>query len=165
MRDTDSPKTKAAHEAALSFFFDISSKDRGIESKHHSRRKVHKTKQTSPVSNESNLISTMKIAQATALSLSLATASAFAPAAQQQARATSLAMSDEAVDAVVEPKKTIFGWAPEASEPCYGLPGAIEPLGFFDPLELTKEADLNTVKRYREGTYQQDCTFGGAGHL
>jgi hypothetical protein len=46
-------------------------------------------------------------------------------------------------------KVTVFGWTPDASKPCYGLPGAIEPLGFFDPLEFTKDADLNTVKRLR----------------
>ena len=45
---------------------------------------------------------------------------------------------------------TINGWTPDALKPCYGLPGAIEPLGFFDPLELSKDKDLNEIKRLRE---------------
>ena len=44
----------------------------------------------------------------------------------------------------------INGWVADASQPCYGLPGALAPLGFFDPLGFSKDADLNTVKRYRE---------------
>ena len=44
----------------------------------------------------------------------------------------------------------INGWVPDASLPCYGLPGAIAPLGFFDPLGFTKDMDLLGVKRYRE---------------
>lgn len=44
----------------------------------------------------------------------------------------------------------INGWTADASQPCYGLPGALAPLGFFDPLGFSKDADLNTVKRYRE---------------
>jgi hypothetical protein len=44
----------------------------------------------------------------------------------------------------------INGWAADASKPCYGLPGAISPLGFFDPLGFTKDGDLNKIKRIRE---------------
>jgi len=46
--------------------------------------------------------------------------------------------------------KKINGWAPDASKPCFGLPGAISPLGFFDPLGFTKDSDLGSVKRIRE---------------
>jgi hypothetical protein len=46
------------------------------------------------------------------------------------------------------------GWVPNANEPCYGLPGAISPQGYFDPLGLTKngiwDLGLDGVKRYRE---------------
>jgi len=57
--------------------------------------------------------------------------------------------------AVVEeaPKPTVValnGWVPDASLPCYGLPGAIGPLGFFDPLGFTNDMDLLGVKRFRE---------------
>ena len=42
------------------------------------------------------------------------------------------------------------GWVPDPSRPCYGLPGACAPLGYFDPLAFAADADLGTVKRYRE---------------
>lgn len=41
-------------------------------------------------------------------------------------------------------------WAPDTSKPCYGLPGAIAPLGFFDPLGFTNEKSVSEVKRIRE---------------
>jgi len=44
----------------------------------------------------------------------------------------------------------INGWIPDASLPCYGLPGATAPLGFFDPLGFTKDMELMGVKRFRE---------------
>merc|ERR1712151_943424 len=42
------------------------------------------------------------------------------------------------------------GWIPDASRPCYGLPGAIAPLGFFDPLGFTKDMELMGAKMFRE---------------
>merc|ERR1712085_11736 len=44
----------------------------------------------------------------------------------------------------------INGWSADAALPCYGLPGATSPLGFFDPVGFSKDADLGTVKRLRE---------------
>jgi len=44
----------------------------------------------------------------------------------------------------------INGWVPDKSLPCYGLPGAISPLGFFDPVGFTKDMELTGVKRFRE---------------
>ena len=44
----------------------------------------------------------------------------------------------------------INGWVPDESKPCYGLPGAVSPLGFFDPLGFTKDMELLGVKRFRE---------------
>lgn len=44
----------------------------------------------------------------------------------------------------------INGWAPDAAQPCYGLPGAIAPFGYFDPLGFLKDSELGTVKRFRE---------------
>jgi hypothetical protein len=61
----------------------------------------------------------------TILALFAGSAAAFAPAASQQ-KATSLQYS--AAD----------------------LPGAIAPMGFFDPLGFAEKADANTLKRYRE---------------
>ena len=49
----------------------------------------------------------------------------------------------------------INGWAPDASKPCYGLPGAIAPTGFFDPLGFSRTGiTLTDVKRYREAEVQ-----------
>merc|ERR1712154_551021 len=42
------------------------------------------------------------------------------------------------------------GWIPDAGKPCFGLPGAISPLGYFDPLGLCDGRDLQGVKRFRE---------------
>lgn len=44
----------------------------------------------------------------------------------------------------------INGWTPDAAKPCYGLPGAVAPLGYFDPLGFCKGRDLVGVKRFRE---------------
>merc|ERR1711906_28453 len=38
----------------------------------------------------------------------------------------------------------------DESKPCYGLPGASAPLGYFDPLGFCKGRNLEGVKRYRE---------------
>jgi hypothetical protein len=62
----------------------------------------------------------------TILALFAGSAAAFAPAASQQKATSSLQYS--AAD----------------------LPGAIAPMGFFDPLGFAEKADANTLKRYRE---------------
>ena len=85
-------------------------------------------------------------------------ASAFAPATNNAARNVAVPkMSSEPLDissedvlagpAAVEP---INGWVPDASKPCFGLPGAISPLGYFDPLGFCNGRDLKGVKRFRE---------------
>ena len=51
---------------------------------------------------------------------------------------------------VVPAAISINGWTADASLPCYGLPGAISPLGFFDPLGFTKDKGVDGVKRLRE---------------
>ena len=46
---------------------------------------------------------------------------------------------------------TINGWTPNESYECFGLPGAIAPTGFFDPIGFSRYGiTLNEVKRYRE---------------
>jgi len=45
---------------------------------------------------------------------------------------------------------TLNGWTPDAAKPCFGLPGAIAPLGYFDPLGFCKDRSLSGVKRFRE---------------
>merc|ERR1719384_230290 len=94
-------------------------------------------------------------------------AAAFAPSASIGAFSTALRMSDETTATIEEPVAdvaapvveetpfvpaaiTLNGWTADAALPCHGLPGAVAPLGFFDPLGFSKDADLNTVKRLRE---------------
>ena len=110
------------------------------------------------------------------LSVAIAGASAFAPSSTIAPRTAALRMSEtveetaaapvetettEAASAAVEPVATIADqteelvtplnyWVPDESAPCYGLPGAVAPLGFFDPLGFSKNMDLDGVKRLRE---------------
>jgi len=93
----------------------------------------------------------MKIA---ILSATVGAVCAFSPSATKST-GTFLQMSE--TDAVVEepvveePKiQPINGWVPDASLPLYGLPGAIAPLGFFDPLGFSKGKELTGAKRLRE---------------
>ena len=91
-------------------------------------------------------------------------AAAFATAAPAAASSTTLRMSEPTTSAVEEPATAALdeaapaapavpvlnGWSADAALPCYGLPGATSPLGFFDPIGFSRDADLNTVKRLRE---------------
>merc|ERR1711994_10589 len=52
---------------------------------------------------------------------------------------TEEAMPDQ-VEEILTP---LNGWIPNKSLPCYGLPGAIAPLGFFDPLGFTYGMDVH----------------------
>jgi hypothetical protein len=86
------------------------------------------------------------------LSATLGVCGAFTSQPMTTARTAALRMSDEVADAapVVPAVLPINGWVADASKPCYGLPGAISPLGYFDPLGFAKDTDLGTVKRLRE---------------
>eukprot|EP00529_Nitzschia_sp_RCC80_P001404 CAMPEP_0113482988 /NCGR_PEP_ID=MMETSP0014_2-20120614/23202_1 /TAXON_ID=2857 /ORGANISM="Nitzschia sp." /LENGTH=237 /DNA_ID=CAMNT_0000376521 /DNA_START=120 /DNA_END=833 /DNA_ORIENTATION=- /assembly_acc=CAM_ASM_000159 len=88
----------------------------------------------------------------------VASAAAFAPSAPSTSSNTAVRMSDveEAVAApvndgpAVPAVEPINGWVADSSKPCYGLPGAIAPLGYFDPLGFCSDRSLNGVKRFRE---------------
>lgn len=91
------------------------------------------------------------------LSVTMSAVCAFVPSAPGFTATTPLRMSEEAAsveEAVAEtepaPGPTLLGWQPDASLPCYGLPGAVAPLGFFDPLGFSKDKELVGVKRLRE---------------
>lgn len=98
------------------------------------------------------------------LSATLGAASAFTPMATPfTGTSSSLRMSEtsEAAEPIaIEEEQEVVpappavapinGWVPDASLPCYGLPGAIAPLGFFDPVGFTKDMELGGVKRFRE---------------
>merc|ERR1712037_928197 len=50
-----------------------------------------------------------------------------------------------------DPVAPINGWVPDESLPCFGLPGAVAPTGYFDPLGFAQSGiTLNEVKRNRE---------------
>jgi hypothetical protein len=42
------------------------------------------------------------------------------------------------------------GWTPDESKPAYGLPGALAPVGFFDPAGFSEGKTVNEVKMLRE---------------
>jgi hypothetical protein len=97
------------------------------------------------------------------LSSVVGAACAFAPSSSIRSGATSTILrsspSEEgettigsiAEDGVVE----INGWNPDETKPCYGLPGAVAPTGYFDPIGFCQTGNtLNDVKRYREAEVQ-----------
>merc|ERR1712232_1550079 len=45
---------------------------------------------------------------------------------------------------------TVNGWTADPTKFCAGLPGAVAPLGEFDPLGFTKDFPVQEIKRYRE---------------
>lgn len=46
---------------------------------------------------------------------------------------------------------TLNGWTPDENLPCFGLPGALAPTGYFDPVGFAQKGiSFNDVKRYRE---------------
>lgn len=54
-----------------------------------------------------------------------------------------------------EPVIVLNGWAASDALPCFGLPGAIAPTGYFDPLGFAQKGiSLNDIKRYREAEVQ-----------
>ncbi|VEU40684.1 unnamed protein product [Pseudo-nitzschia multistriata] len=95
------------------------------------------------------------------LSSVVATASAFAPmsaisintalrSSTEEQLEVSAVEEVEAVQEVVAPTP-INGWVPDEGLPCYGLPGAIAPTGYFDPIGFARDGiTLNEVKRNRE---------------
>lgn len=74
---------------------------------------------------------------AAALSLLAVSASAFVPA-PKAAKTTALNLN---------------GWVADENKFCFGLPGALPPVGEFDPLGLA-QTDLGTIKKYREAELQ-----------
>jgi len=71
-------------------------------------------------------------------------------------RSMHISMVAESPD-LTEKVPTPFG----SDEFCYGLPGAIAPVGPFDPLGFTKDADVLEVNRLREA----ELTHGRVGML
>jgi Chlorophyll A-B binding protein len=90
------------------------------------------------------------------ISVSFGAAAAFTPSISSSRANANLGMSSEAsvetpVEAPAAPAVApINGWVPDSSKPCFGLPGAIAPLGYFDPLGFCNGRELAGVKRFRE---------------
>ena len=87
----------------------------------------------------------------TLLATTVSAASAFvAPSTSRNIAAAPLCMSEEvaaetAADVAEVPEvpaapavAPINGWVPDETKPCYGLPGASAPFGYFDPLGFCK---------------------------
>ena len=106
------------------------------------------------------------------LSLLAGNAAAFAPSQSRTAQSSSLFMS-EPVDAVVEEKEikptypTVNGWTADPSKFCAGLPGALSPLGEFDPVGFTKDLPVQEIKRFREAevTHGRVAMLATVGYL
>ncbi len=101
------------------------------------------------------------------LSVTVATTAAFAPSSRHLSTKSQLystpteeaaAPAEEAVADIpadipqpAPAVKPINGWVLNESLACYGLPGAIAPTGFFDPLGFAQSGiTLNEIKRNRE---------------
>ena len=79
---------------------------------------------------------------ATLLALIPAAAAFSAPAATKAPTSALFSTVDETVDAAAPEEPVVApinGWVPDESLPCYGLPGAIAPTGFFDPLGFCQD--------------------------
>jgi len=70
-------------------------------------------------------------------------AAAFSPSVTKQSSSKLLASKAEALP-------TLNGWTPDETKFCAGLPGALAPVGDFDPLGLSNDLSLAEIKRYRE---------------
>lgn len=67
---------------------------------------------------------------------------------QEQSLVEPIAEVTEPAAPAIDP---INGWVPDEYLPCFGLPGAIAPTGFFDPLGFARKGiSLNEIKRNRE---------------
>jgi len=105
-----------------------------------------------------------------ALSLLVSSVSAFAPqshtAKSQALRSTPEAIPEEETEPVIT-YPTINGWTADPAKFCAGLPGALAPVGEFDPLGLSKDLSLQEIKRYREAevTHGRVAMMATVGYL
>lgn len=93
------------------------------------------------------------------ISMAIAGTSAFAPSTPPKGSTAVRSTEENIVESPVAPMEEIKepavepinGWVPNEAEPCFGLPGAIAPTGFFDPLGFARPGiSLNEIKRNRE---------------
>jgi len=79
------------------------------------------------------------------LALAFGTAAAFQPFAKAPATKAPL----KAATTGGSPD-SLNGWVPDENAFAWGLPGALEPMGNFDPAGFADGCSLNEMKRYRE---------------
>ena len=109
----------------------------------------------------------MKISATTLTFMSVVgLAAGFAPNAATKT-ATSLSLSDIPAGNAGYPE--VNGWSADPSKFCAGLPGAVAPLGEFDPLGLVSDFGLSVdeIKRYRESevTHGRVAMLASLGYL
>merc|ERR1712115_10908 len=62
---------------------------------------------------------------------------------------------------------TVNGWTADPDKFCAGLPGALAPVGEFDPLNFSKDLPVQEIKRYREAevTHGRVAMLATVGYL
>jgi len=79
--------------------------------------------------------------------LLLSSATAYAPQGNKRTTGTSL---NVATTQSITSYPSVNGWTADPEKFCLGLPGAIAPLGEFDPLGFCKDLPVQEIKRFRE---------------
>ena len=99
--------------------------------------------------------------------LASSTAAFNTPSMKASSSLKSTAAPIEADKAETKVYPTVNGWAADPSKFCAGLPGAIAPLGDFDPLGFTKGLPVQEIKRFREAevTHGRVAMLATVGYL
>lgn len=94
------------------------------------------------------------------LSTTIAATAAFAPISSHSTKSALYSTPEEAASVedipadIPQPAPAVAainGWVPDETAKCYGLPGAVAPTGYFDPLGFAQNGiTLNEIKRNRE---------------
>lgn len=102
------------------------------------------------------------------LSLIAGNAAAFT-LTQSKSPLSSLRMSepDVPVEETIPSYPTINGWTADPTKFCAGLPGALAPMGDFDPLGFATDLPIQEIKRYREAevTHGRVAMLATVGYL
>jgi len=99
--------------------------------------------------------------------LLLAPAAAFNMPGSLSSAPTGLSATVEEVTNTEPQYMTINGWTADPSKFCAGLPGALAPVGNFDPLGLSSELTVEEIKRFREAevTHGRVAMLASVGYL
>mmetsp|Transcript_29461 Transcript_29461/g.63172 ORF Transcript_29461/g.63172 Transcript_29461/m.63172 type:complete len:253 (+) Transcript_29461:178-936(+) len=72
------------------------------------------------------------------------------PSAATTLSAASPSAAEEEAAGKAASYPTVNGWTADPDKFCAGLPGAVAPLGDFDPLGFTRDLPVQEIKRFRE---------------